>query len=161
MWILFAVLCLILSAGALPARAGYDWCSVDPTITLERTGAKLMHAMDIQVMVPRSVLPMAGTAQLGVTIPSNVTGTEILNTSSPLFKIMTTFTQSRVVARQDSFRVKVSLKMPRAKADYPVRLVILNQDTNQIIVAKQGKASEVLTMVVDSIDLRELVKDVR
>lgn len=160
MWILLAVLGLILSAGALPTQAGYDWCSVDPTITLERTGGQLVHAMDIQVMVPQSILPMAGTAQLGVTIPSNVTGTEVLNTSSPLFNVKTTFAYSRAAAT-DSYKVKLTLKMPQATADYPVRLVVLNQDTGQILVDKQGMASKELTMVVDSADLRELVKGIR
>lgn len=159
-WLLFSVLGLMLSVGALPARAGYDWCSVDPTITLDRTGGQIAHAMDLQVMVPRSILPMAGTARLGVIIPSNVTGTELLNTSTPIFNVKTTFTRSQVASATDSFRVKVTLRMPQATIDYPVRLVILNQDTGQIIVARQGMASQMLTLVVDSPALRELVKDI-
>lgn len=161
MRLLFVILGLVLSAGVLPARAGYDWCSVDPTITLERAGGTLAHAMDIQVMVPRSVLPMAGTALLGVSHPSNVSGTEVLNTSTPLFNIKTNFTRTNAATRQDSFRVTVSLKMPRPKVDYPVRLVIINQNTKQTIMVKQGKASGILTLAVDSMDLRELAKGIR
>src|SRR4051812_43257748 len=69
-----AVFAVMLVAGALPARAGYDWCSVDPTLPLHRADGGFAHAMDIQVMVPRSILPMKGTARLSVAMPSNING---------------------------------------------------------------------------------------
>jgi hypothetical protein len=156
-WILCAVLGLILSAGALPAQAGYDWCSVDPTITFQRAGSRLAHVMDVQVMVPLSALPIAGTARLGVTMPSNVAGTEVLNTSTPLFQIKTTFAQSVVPAASDSYAIKLSLKMPRTTTDYPVRLVAVNQSTKQFIVIKEGMASQLLTTTVNSADLLTLL----
>jgi hypothetical protein len=157
---LFAVLTLMLVLGALPANAGYDWCSVDPTITLERSGGNVAHAMDIQVMVPRSALPMKGTARLEVILPSNVIGTEVLNTSTPLFNIKTVFGHNRALAGE-TFKVKIRLKMPATKTDYPVRLVIINQDSEQRIAIATGRASKVLTLTVNSMDLRKVVEDMR
>ena len=157
---LLAVLTLMLLLGAVPANAGYEWCSVDPTITLERAGGNLAHAMDIQVMVPRSALPMKGTARLEVILPSNVTGTEVLNTSTPLFNIKTVFANNRSLAG-DAFKVKLRLKMPATQTDYPVRLVVINQDTDQRIAVATGKASKGLTMTVNSMDLRKLLEDMR
>ncbi len=145
---LFAVLGMLLSVTTQPAQAGYDWCSVDPTVLLQRGSTGLPHVMDIQVQVPLSVLPMAGTARLGVTLPSNVKGTEVLNTSTPLFQVATGLAHNGVTATSDSFKVKLSLRMPETTIDYPVRLVVANHDTGELIAIKEGMASETLSMML-------------
>ena len=155
---LFAVLGMLLSVTARPVQAGYDWCSVDPTILLQREGAVLSHAMDIQVQVPLSVLPMAGTAGLAVTLPSNVKATEVLNTSTPLFRVATNLAHNGVTATSDSFKVKLTLRMPQTTTDYPVRLVVANHDTGEPIAIQEGMASEALTMMLGA-DLGTLVEE--
>jgi hypothetical protein len=85
----------------------------------------------------------------------------VLNTSSPLFNLKTDFTNSKVAAGQDSFKVQLKLKMPKPATDYPVRLVVVRQDSGEPIAIKEGMASKVLAMTLDTHDLGEVVKDVR
>lgn len=122
----------LLTAGARPVQAGYEWCSVDPTLAFTRDTLQTA-LLDVQVQVPFSALPLDGLAQLTVRVPSNVDGAEVLNTSvPPLFTLTTSFAQVKPAVSTSLYEVDLVLRVPSGKHIFPVRLVVSNPSTGAV-----------------------------
>ena len=144
--VVLPLLCTALIAGARPVQAGYDWCSVDPTLTFTRgslLGGVLRHdVVDVQVLVPLSALPLKGIAHLRVHVPSNVQGTELLNTSVPLlFTIRTSFAQFKPATMTSPYQADLALLVPAGEEAFPVRLLVTNLSTGEITLT-EGTAGQ-------------------
>lgn len=139
--IALALFCTSLFAGARPAQASYDWCSVDPTLLFTRGGlvSSLLRngVADVQVLVPLSAIPLDGKARLSVRVPSNVRGTEVLNTSVPLlFTLQTSFAPVKPAAGRSPYEVDLDVLVPAGEQGFPVRLLVTNLTTGEITITE-------------------------
>lgn len=135
--VVLTMLCLSIVAGTRPVQAGYDWCSVDPTLTFTRGGLLRSGVVDVQVLVPLSALPLEGAARLNVRVPSNVDGTEVLNTSLPvLFPLRTSFSPLKPAVSTSPYEVDLALVVPASEQGFPVRLLVTNLTTGEITVTE-------------------------
>jgi hypothetical protein len=148
--------CLLLASMPQSVEAGFDWCSVDPTLTFTRgglvTGLLRTGVVDVQVLVPLSALPLAGPARLTVRVPSNVQGTQVLNTSLPLlFTLRTTFAQVKPAVSTSPYQVELILLVPAGEQSFPVRLVVTNPSTGQITITR-GLAGQKLRQTITIVE---------
>ena len=137
----------LMAAATRPAYAGYEWCSVDPILWLQRTGSLDPQLLDVQVMLPPFVLPLAGVATLTVDLPSDVRGTEILNTSTPLFRLETVFRSLNAKSTSDRFPVDLTLEVPYVGESFPVRLVVTDSGTGRVTIVDGMAGQKVRTSV--------------
>ncbi len=143
---LFVLVCSLMTIGTGKARArGYEWCSVDPVLSLEREGSLLPQLVDVQVMVPLSALPIAQTATLTVQLPSDVQGIELVNGSTPIFKVETVFLSRKAKATSDRFPVDLTLEVPVAEEAFPVQLVVTDGGSGTVTIVEGVAGKEVQT----------------
>ena len=144
--VVFALICSTMLLSIRPAGAAYHWCSVDPVLTFQRDGSATSHAVDVQVMVPIEALPLADAATLQVAVPVDVTGQEVLNTSTPAFELHTTFDSINPNATSDRYPVELELLVPGSH--FPVRLVVTDADAGTVTTV-DGKAGQKVRTAVE------------
>jgi hypothetical protein len=154
--IALALCCTALLAGVRPAQASYDWCSVDPTLLFSRGGliSSLLRngVADVQMLVPLSAIPLDGKARLNVRVPSNVRGTEVLNTSLPLlFTLQTSFAPNKPATDGSPYEVDLDLLVPAGKQAFPVRLLVTNLTTGEISIT-EGVAGQKLYKTITIVE---------
>jgi hypothetical protein len=150
--LVLSLLCTTLVAGARPAQAGYDWCSVDPIFTFTRNGLLSSRVVDVQVLVPLSALPLKGTATLKARVPANVKGQVVLNTSVPLlFPLKTSIVQTKLVATTSPYKVHLDLFVPAGTKPFPVRILSTNLSTGKIKIS-EGIAGQTLRQTIAIVD---------
>lgn len=149
--VVLGLLCTSLIAQARPVQAGYDWCSVDPTLTFTRAGQLRSGVIDVQVLVPLSALPLSGAARLSVRVPSNVQGTEVLNTSLPLFVLQTSFEPLKPAVSTSAYEVELALLVPSGEQGFPVRLVVTNLTTGEITFT-EGSAGQTVRQSIQIVE---------
>ncbi len=144
-----AILVLLASMagfGVRPARA-YDWCSVDPVFAFQQKDSLTAFGLDVQVMVPLSALPLADPATLDVGVPADLTGQEVLNTSTPAFELRTTL--STVGNRTSSLGdpIEFEVVVPSSAGDIPVRLVVTDTRYGTITISEGESGHKVRASV--------------
>ena len=146
--VVFALICSTMLLSIRPAGAAYQWCSVDPVLTFQREGSLSSRTVDVQVMVPFEALPLADAATLNVAVPVDVDGQEVLNTSTPLFRLNTVIEAINPQATSDRYPIELELLVPRALEQFPVRLVVTDPEVGTVTTV-DGKAGQKVRTTVE------------
>lgn len=124
---MFRLLLLALAAAAAAlstprtARAGYDWCSIEPTHQFRLPGHDAPVVVHVFVAVPLSVLPITQYATLIVLTHASVPGVERSSSPDARLPITTTFVSD---ARTDVDVIDYFLLLPKTAGEFPVRLTV-------------------------------------
>ncbi len=109
----FVAVLVLFVLTAVPAFAGYSWCSRDPVLTFSR-GAETEHVLDVQVAIPTGVVFLGDPeVTLNVRVPSNVTGIDLLApVTTPLFNVSTSFSPTLAATDSEAYTVFLHASYP-------------------------------------------------
>lgn len=123
----------------------YDWCSVDPVYTFQRGGLATTQEVDVQVLVPLSALPLAGTATVTVTVPQDVASQEVVNTSTPLFVLHTVLETKPDDPTTTTYPLTFAVLVPATTVAFPVRLVVTDVHDGTVTIVDGTAGQSVST----------------
>jgi hypothetical protein len=152
--VLLSLLVAVLLVGANPALArekGYEWCSVDPLITLHREGRSLPKLVDVQVMIPLSQLPYKRTATLKMRTPPDVVGTVVLDTSHELyFRLNSLFDPTVRSTAKGRYPLILLLTVPTPQGvePFPVQMMVTDPVSEQVLTFATGRSGERIRQVI-------------
>ena len=145
--ITFLLVAVASMVSTRPAGARYDWCSVDPTFFFWSEGRLAPYALDVQVLVPLSALPLAEAATLEVGVPANLTSQEVLNTSTPVLEVQTAFKTLNNRSSSAGDTIHFELVVPGSVTSFPVRLVVTDPQVGTVSVTEGLAGHKVRTTV--------------
>ncbi len=129
-----------------PISASYKWCSKDPVLIFQRTGAWAVSTLDVQVQVPRVGRAAQATTTLTVTVPTNV-GTQVGGPRTAGVPLTTVVDPSGAGVTTDAYGVALAAVMTERVEAVPLRLVVTKLPTGQAVTCASAPGEVVRAAV--------------